>query len=233
MKAQSVGLRAVIGFGVFMFLPPASLFIAAGRVDWVMGWVNTGLFVASIVGSRLIALRKNPDLLAERARTFQQGREGAKEWDQLLVGLVGLGGPLATWIVAGLDDRFGWSPEVPLAFQLIALAAVVLGYVCAIWAMSANKFFSAVVRIQKERGHTVVSDGPYRFVRHPGYTGGALSYLAAPVMLSSLWALIPAALTVSALVLRTMLEDRTLCAELPGYVEYARRVRYRLLPGVW
>ena len=233
MKAQSVGLRAVIGFGVFMFLPPASLFIAAGRVDWVMGWVNTGLFVASIVGSRLIALRKNPDLIAERARAFQQGREGAKEWDQLLVGLVGLGGPLATWIVAGLDDRFGWSPEVPLAFQLIALAAVVLGYVCAIWAMSANKFFSAVVRIQKERGHTVVSDGPYRFVRHPGYAGGLLAMLATPLALASWWAFIPAGVIVLLTVIRTALEDRTLRQELPGYQEYAGRVRYRLLPGIW
>jgi protein-S-isoprenylcysteine O-methyltransferase Ste14 len=99
--------------------------------------------------------------------------------------------------------------------------------------MLANRFFSAVVRIQTDRGHVVVSDGPYRVMRHPGYAGGMLSYLASPLLLSSLWMFIPAVLTVAAMVARTALEDRTLRAELPGYADYARRVRYRLLPGLW
>jgi len=99
--------------------------------------------------------------------------------------------------------------------------------------MLANRFFSGVVRIQNERGHSVVSDGPYRWVRHPGYAGGFIGDLALPLLLGSAWAFIPAALTAGAVVLRTALEDRTLQAELPGYREYAQRTRFRLLPGVW
>jgi protein-S-isoprenylcysteine O-methyltransferase Ste14 len=150
-----------------------------------------------------------------------------------MVAVVGLYGSLITWIVAGLDVRFGWSPQISLALQLVALAIVAAGYFLGTWAMVANKFFSAVVRIQKERDHTVVTDGPYRLVRHPAYTGGVLAYLATPIMLGSLWALIPAGLTVVVLIIRTALEDKTLREELPGYDEYAQQTRHRLLPAIW
>ena len=142
-------------------------------------------------------------------------------------------GPLAWMIVAGLDERFGWSPQIPLALQLVALVIMVLGYVVGIWAMAVNRYFSAVVRIQKDRGHTVVSDGPYRFVRHPAYATGIVSCLATPILLGSLWALIPCGLVAVVTVVRTALEDKTLLDELDGYKDYARRVRYRLLPGAW
>ena len=142
---------------------------------------------------------------------------------------VGLYGPLAFCIVIGLDRRWQWSPPL----QLTALIVVASGMAFAIWAFVANQFFSAVVRIQKDRGHAVVTSGPYRFVRHPGYAGGALSYVAAPVMLGTLWALIPAAPLIAALVVRTALEDRTLRDELAGYAEYTQKVCYRLVPGIW
>lgn len=226
-----IGCKAAIRFGVYLLLFPMVLFVAAGRLDWVMGWVYVGLLIVFSVASRLLVLRRHPDLLAERARSLEA--ENVKGWDRLMVGLVALYGPLATWIVAGLDQRYGWMPQTPFILQLVALAAAVLGYAIATWAMVVNRFFSAYVRIQKDRDQTVVTDGPYRFVRHPSYAVGILSYLATPFMLDALWALVPAVLVTVGLIVRTALEDRTLQAELDGYANYAQRVRYRLLPGVW
>ena len=136
-------------------------------------------------------------------------------------------------IIAGLDYRFGWSAPIPLAISLAALLVGLLGFAFSTWALVENRFFSAVVRIQTDRGHSVCSTGPYRFVRHPGYAGGILFYLMTPLILSSWWAFIPALLTTIFTIIRTHLEDKTLQAELDGYEAYARQTRYRLLPGVW
>ena len=136
-------------------------------------------------------------------------------------------------LVAGLQHRFQWPPRLPLLLQLAALILVILGFILGNWTMIVNRFFSAGVRIQRDREQTVVDRGPYAVVRHPAYAGALLTFLALPLMLDALWALLPALLTAVALVLRTALEDRTLQEELDGYTAYARRVRYRLLPGVW
>ncbi|NIN68361.1 MAG: hypothetical protein GTO63_27370 [Anaerolineae bacterium] len=136
-------------------------------------------------------------------------------------------------LIAGLDLRWGWSPPLPLALRLAGLVVVVLGSATASWAMLSNAYFSTGVRIQEERGHRVVSKGPYRYVRHPGYSGFSLSNLGLPLMLGSAWALIPGGLLSSAMIIRTVLEDRTLHEELEGYEAYARKVRYRLIPGIW
>jgi len=157
----------------------------------------------------------------------------AKAWDRVLAHLTGPLGSTAMLIVAGLNVRFGWPPQVPFAWQAAGLVVFVLGMGLMTWAMIVNNFFSLVVRIQKDRGHTVVSGGPYAYVRHPGYVGGILFQLATPVMLGTLWALIPAGLAACCILVRTALEDKTLQAELDGYKDYAARVRYRLLPGVW
>ena len=203
-----------------------ALFLSAGRLDWWMAWAYFGILVINTV---LVARIMHPELLAERTGIG----EGAKKWDFFLALYLGRVGPLAMLTVAGLDKRFGWSADVPLAWQWVALLVVVLSMVLSDWAMMVNKFFAAVVRIQKDRGHTVVTGGPYRFVRHPGYAATLLNYIAAPFMLGTLWALIPAGLIVAVTILRTALEDRTLREELEGYQDYPRRVRYRLLPGVW
>ncbi len=229
--ASRLGAKAIVRFIMYVLLLPAALFIAAGRLDWVMGWVFVGLLIVVTVVSRVMVARKNPELLAERAESL--AAENVKSWDRVLAPLVSFYGPLVTWVVAGLDERLGWPPQVPLALQLTALALISLGYILGTWAMVANKFFSAFVRIQEERGHTVVSDGPYRYLRHPGYASAILSTLATPLALGSPWALIPAVLVVLGLIFRTALEDRTLDEELPGYAEYAQQTRYRLLPGVW
>jgi protein-S-isoprenylcysteine O-methyltransferase Ste14 len=130
--------------------------------------------------------------------------------------------------------RLGWSPQFPLALQIIGLVVAVLGHdFLLVWAMVSNAFFVATVRIQTDRQHTVTSSGPYRFVRHPGYLGAILLHLGTPFMLNSLWAIIPAGLTILVLIVRTRLEDKTLQAELPGYADYVVRVHYRLFPGLW
>jgi protein-S-isoprenylcysteine O-methyltransferase Ste14 len=145
----------------------------------------------------------------------------SKRWDKPLSSIIGLWGTLIVWIVAGLNVRFGWPPPIPIGWQILGVIVFVLSTLFGTWAMLENRFFSAVVRIQTDRGHTVVTTGPYRFMRHPGYAAGILGYLAMPLLLNSLWAFIPALLTIVLIIVRTKLEDETLQAELPDYGEYA------------
>ena len=159
-------------------------------------------------------------------------QKGSKTWDKVIVSL-GEAGWMLTGIVAGLDTRFSWSPRLGVGFTVAGLVLIVLGYVVFLSAIASNQFFSSFVRIQTDRDHTVETGGPYRYVRHPGYVGALLVYISSPLALGSLWTFIPAALMLVLFIFRTALEDRTLQAELEGYADYAWRVRYRLLPGVW
>jgi protein-S-isoprenylcysteine O-methyltransferase Ste14 len=187
-----------------------------------------GIF--GFVISRSLVARRNPDLIAERARYLQHA--DAKPWDRQLSLSLGVGGALIP-LVAGLDARFDGSGSYSLAVILLSLGVIMAGYVLGSYALIENRFFSGMVRIQTDRGHHVVSSGPYHWVRHPGYAGALLTYLATPIFLESAWTFLPVLFTTIVLVIRTNLEDRTLHEELPGYREYAQRVRYRLLPGVW
>jgi len=204
------------------------LFLAAGTTDWPMGWALVGVYLVWVCANALVLIPRNPQLIAERLGP----RKGAKTWDTAIMTVVGLA-TIGRLVVAGLDMRFGWTAGITFPIQVIALVVAVLGYAFGVWALAVNAFFSQIVRIQDERGHTVVTDGPYRFVRHPGYVGVILFDLAVPVMLGSLWALTFGGLVVVLIFIRTALEDRTLQAELEGYPDYARRVRYRLVPAVW
>lgn len=136
-------------------------------------------------------------------------------------------------VVAGLDYRNGWTQGMPFVLQVAMLVIALLGFATVAWATASNPFFSLIVRIQKERGHYVATKGPYRIVRHPAYVGTILQELSIPIMLGSWWALIPGGVSFLLFVIRTALEDRILRAELGGYEEYAQKVRYRLLPGIW
>ena len=205
-----------------------ALFWAAGRIDWWPGWAALAVMAAWIIATAIVILRFNPALLAERLGP----RKGAKSWDTAIMSILGLA-QLARYILAGLDQRYGWSGAFPLAAQVIALVVCVLGYALVTWATASNAFFSQIVRIQSERGHTVATGGPYRYVRHPAYSGALIFELAAPILLASWWAAIPSGLGAILLILRTALEDRTLQAELAGYADYAHQVRNRLLPGIW
>jgi protein-S-isoprenylcysteine O-methyltransferase Ste14 len=205
-----------------------ALFWSAGRFDWWPAWAAIAVMAAWIAATAFVILRSNPDLLAERLGP----RQGAKPWDTAIMSILGLA-QLGRYVVAGLVRRYGWTGGFPLAAQIAALAVCALGYALVVWATAANAFFSQIVRIQPERGHTVATGGPYHSVRHPAYLGAILYELAMPVLLASWWALIPSLLNAALLILRTALEDRTLQAELAGYAGYVRQTRYRLLPGVW
>ena len=205
-----------------------ALFWSAGEIDWWPAWASIAVMLAWIVATAIIIVRFNPDLLAERLGP----RKGAKPWDTAIMSVLGLA-QLARYIVAGLDQRYGWTGGLPLAAQMAALAVCALGYALVVWATASNTFFSQIVRIQSERGHAVATGGPYHHVRHPAYLGAILYELAVPVLLASGWAAIVSGLSAILLILRTALEDRTLQAELTGYADYARQVRYRLLPGIW
>lgn len=229
--SEGLGWKAILRFVMYLLLMPLILFIAAGTAHWTMGWIYMLLSYASTAISRIVVFYRNPETLRERGKSLDAGN--IRSWDKTLLLFVALLGPLIMLIVAGLDFRFSWSPRIPELIQSLALIFVILGYVIAGWAMVANKFFSAVVRIQKELNQTVIRDGPYRVVRHPGYLGGILSILSAPVMLGTLWALLPAAFVASLTIARTFLEDKALKEELDGYEEYSQEVKYRLLPGIW
>ncbi|UCE27118.1 MAG: isoprenylcysteine carboxylmethyltransferase family protein [Candidatus Coatesbacteria bacterium] len=221
-------IRRLVQIVVQILVIAAVLFGTSGRLDWWMAWLYLCVYVVGVCVNAAFMLRVNPELIAERSRIGV----GTKGWDKLIASSAVLIGWIFVPFVAGLDMRFGWS-ELPFNVQLAALVVNILGFALTSWAMLTNAFFSGTVRIQEERGHVVVSEGPYRYVRHPGYVGFIVSGLLTPLILDSLWALVPAATAVSLLVFRTSLEDRTLKKELSGYNEYAERVRYRLLPGVW
>jgi protein-S-isoprenylcysteine O-methyltransferase Ste14 len=206
----------------------AILFLVVGRWNWFWGWALLILMAAWVAGTAIVVIPRYPQLLAERTGP----RAGAKAWDTALMGGVGLV-TLAGYVVAALDVRNGWTVAIPLILQIAALVAAAAGYAATVWATASNPFFSQIVRIQTERGHTVAAGGPYRFIRHPSYLGQIAVFLATPLVLGSWWAGLAGLAGGLLILLRTALEDRTLRAELPGYAEYAAKVRYRLIPGIW
>lgn len=205
------------------------MFASAGRVDLPMFWIYLVVHSGAQLAMALLVFGRNRDLLEER----QKPGEGAKVWDRRLLRIYALL-TMSLFVVAGLDvGRLHWSDTVGLWLQVAALVGFALSFAFTIWAMVVNNYYSRIVRIQEDRGHRVVADGPYRFVRHPSYMGSIISWVCAALALGSWLALVPVTLIAAIVTLRTALEDRTLHEELPGYVEYARHTRYRLLPGVW
>ena len=221
----SVAVMLLIVFGL-PFLP----LLITSRWDWWEAWLYAGISIVGFVVSRWLAARRNPGLLTERARFLRM--PDAQPFDKVLAPLVGVGGGLLP-LVAGVEARLDTSPGFSLALKGLALALILAGYVLASYALVANQFFSGMVRLQTDRGHHVVSSGPYRWIRHPGYAGAMITYLPTAILLDSTWAFVPATLIVIILIIRTGLEDQFLQAELDGYRAYAARVLHRLLPGVW
>ncbi len=216
----------------YLFVP-LLLFVSAWTLAWWQAWVFAlVMFLAGMI-ARVWAERRHPGLLAERAAGFEGPPAGVKPWDRVLAPLMALSLSFPLVIVAGLDHHFGWSPAFPVWLNILGLLLMAGGYAFGVWATIENRFFSSVVRIQTERGHVVCDSGPYRIVRHPGYAGNSLALPGIALALGSLWTFIPAAVALVIAVVRTALEDRTLQEELPGYREYARRVRYRLLPWIY
>jgi protein-S-isoprenylcysteine O-methyltransferase Ste14 len=214
-------LLTLIGLVLCLFLP-------AGTWSWPRGQLFFGVLIAAFVVIGVHLRRVNPDVFAARANRH----EGTKGWDRWLLGFL-ITAMVSILLVASLDDgRFHWS-HVPWWVCGIGYILLIAGLAGTTWAEAVNKFFEPTVRIQADRGHHVIDTGPYAVVRHPGYVAASLLVLGIPLSLGSYWAVIPALLTCLLLVVRTAWEDQTLQGELPGYKDYTRRVRYRLLPGVW
>ncbi len=179
------------------------------------------LIFAAGIGSRTWAERRHPGLLAERGN-FRKA-PGVKTWDKVLAPLMAISISFPLVIVAGLDHRLRWSPVFPPWLNVLGFVLIAGGYAFASWAAAENRFFSG----------TVCDSGPYRIIRHPGYAGNMLPLPGIALALGSVWTLIPAAVALIIVVIRTAFEDRMLQEELPGYQDYARRVRYRLIPGIY
>jgi len=223
-------VKQIVLSSVMMGVMMAVFFASAGRRDLPRAWLFFGAAFVYFVASTLALYRYNPELLIVR---LTLRREGSKTWDEILMRAANLTGMLLIPAVAGLDlGRYGWS-SLGLIYVVPGFALFILGAVLITWAMIVNRYFESTVRIQEDRDHEVVSTGPYRFVRHPGYLSGILWMSSIPLIIGSLYAFIPVMIYSAMMILRTHLEDRTLRDELPGYAEYAERVRFRLIPWVW
>ncbi len=223
-------VRIAVMLLMVMVLFPLLPMIISGRWKWWQAWVMGVLFILSFIFSRAIAARKTPDILKERANYATQGN--TQPWDKWLSPIMAFGSVFIL-LAAGLDDRFNWSPDLSLGWELLGLALILTGYVFGSFAFVENAFFSGTVRLQPERGQTVVKSGPYGWVRHPGYLGSLIASIGMPLLLDSLWAYIPMIIFGFFYVLRTHLEDRFLRENLTGYSDYASEVRFRLFPGIW
>lgn len=227
---KNTTLRWLVQTLVFVIIFGLSLFFSSGQWDWIMAWAYLGLFVLSQIIIGILLVPNNPELFAERT---QIKASPEAQWDRPLVGISTVFGPVTMLIVAGLDQRLEWTSMIPESIHYSALGIAALGSLLTIWAMVSNQFFYGRARVEIDRGHTVADTGPYQAVRHPGYAGAIIFNLAVPLFLDSLWALIPAAVIVCVLIIRTALEDRMLIDKLDGYQDYTYQVRHRLLPGIW
>jgi len=215
-----------VGMVIFLCVP---LFIGAGTWNWDWAWGYTILTAIGWLVLSAVLVRENPGLLNERGKRTRD-LTGTKAWDWQIMGIYAALLILLP-LVAGLDYRYQWSAPTSVIFKVLGVVIYTFSFVPLTWSMVVNRFFSGTVRIQPD--HSVTAQGPYRYVRHPGYVGVILQFVAVPLTLGTLVAWIPALAGVILYFVRTSLEDRTLQAELPGYAEFARRTKYRLIPGVW
>jgi protein-S-isoprenylcysteine O-methyltransferase Ste14 len=222
--------RLIVHTIIWLVILGAILFLSAGTLDWPEAWVlligSGGLGLVSA----LIIARHDPQLMRERMRGPIQSTQ--KPWDKALLAVV-LVLCIAMFIVAGLDAVRYRTSHMPLWLEVLGAAGIVLGLYMFHVVMRTNSYATAVVRIQSERGHQVISTGPYAFVRHPMYSGAVCYFIGIALLLGSWYALAIAAVVIALFGLRAVWEENTLIAELPGYAAYAQRVRYRLIPGVW
>lgn len=220
-----------VGLIIMHLLIPLVLMICGWDLCWWQGWLYSALIVVAGIGPRMWVEKKRPGLMAERGKFGKA--QNVKSWDKVLAPLMAVSISFPLVIVAGLDHHFGWSPVFPTWLNILGFILIVLGYTFAGWAFAENRFFSTVVRIQTDRGHMVCDSGPYRIVRHPGYAGNFLALPGIVLALGSVWTIIPVIVSLIITLIRTALEDKTLQEELPGYRDYAHRVRYRLIPFVF
>jgi protein-S-isoprenylcysteine O-methyltransferase Ste14 len=228
-QLTSDGVKAILmpfGWKAVFYI---CFFLAAGRLDITRAWLLLGIDYLGVVIISVIFWKLAPELANQRATI----KEGTKHWDKVFLAFYFTISLIAFPIVAGLDvGRFQWS-ELHINYSIAGVILFTLCVAFISWAIMVNQFFETTVRIQTDRGHKVITGGPYRLVRHPGYLSLILGALSATFIIGSGYSLIPGGLGIIAVVIRTFLEDRTLQEELNGYREYASRVRWRLVPGIW
>jgi protein-S-isoprenylcysteine O-methyltransferase Ste14 len=218
-------LKVARAVAIFPVLMAAILFVAAGRLDWTWAWVYLGINLASVLVVGPITIRTNPAPVAEHDELKKK-----QKWD-IGSAFYLLAMYIALPLVAGLDVRFGWAQDLSIAWHVAGASVLAAGLGLASWVMISNPYIWSEVSIR--RGQTVCSTGPYRFMRHPAYAGLILQTLGVPILLDSLWALIPGITAAVCIIIVTSSEDRMLQAELPGYQDYVQKVRFRLVPGIW
>jgi protein-S-isoprenylcysteine O-methyltransferase Ste14 len=228
-ELKEVLIKAFIAMIFYAAVVAFIFFCCAGRTDipraWIFFIVNLFYYLVPIV----VLFKLNPELLIHRMKR----KKDAKLWDKILVRIFLLIGIYGVVIVAGFDiGRYNWS-YLGLSYAVVGYILYLFSGIVTVWTMAVNRHFEPMVRIQKDRGHKVVRDGPYKYIRHPGYFGMFFWLLSVPLILGSLYAFIPTLVAIVLLILRTLLEDKTLRKELSGYKEYAHEVRYRLMPGIW
>jgi protein-S-isoprenylcysteine O-methyltransferase Ste14 len=219
-------LEVLAEFAVFAAL----LFVSAGTLLWPAGWAFIAIFFSFAVAIVLWLARKEPELLAERMSSPMQS--GQPLWDKVFVVAVMV--LFVAWLILMPMDavRFGWS-DVPDWLQILGALGVVLSFYIMFLTFRENAFLAVVVKVQEERGQSVVSTGPYRYIRHPMYASTFLFFPGSALLLGSWWGLLLCVALLGLLVWRIPLEERMLENGLAGYDEYARKVRYRLIPRVW
>jgi protein-S-isoprenylcysteine O-methyltransferase Ste14 len=226
---NQAALKMFVGFLVTLLTSAALIFGGAGRLNWTLGWIFAIAWIVPKLVFLVLLRWLDPDLLVERATRHKN----TQRYDRIILPIYFVFA-FGTFIVAGLDGgRFRWSGDVSTTLIVAAYIIYLLGNSLAGWAINSNPFFSAESRIQIDRAQKVASTGPYRFIRHPAYSAAFLLWVTTGLMLESWWAVIPGLLAGLMMIIRTVLEDRMLQTELPGYADYARQVRYRLFPGIW
>lgn len=218
-------IRRLIHVFLVLLLQGAILFMAAGTFAWKWAWILM-LLGAFILVINLILLPA--ELIEERGRK----KDNVKKWDRILTS-INILPTILLYVSSGLDYRFKWTGDVPIFINIVGLVLFFSGSMLFTWSMVSNKFFSTLVRLQTDRQHRVATEGPYKYVRHPGYLGYIVFTLATPIALGTFWGLIFSGITGILLIVRTVLEDSTLKKELPGYAEYIEDVKYRLVPFLW
>jgi protein-S-isoprenylcysteine O-methyltransferase Ste14 len=222
-------LKMLTSFLATLLLSAALLFGCAGRLNWTLGWIFVAAWIVPKLAFLILLRWRDPYLLIERVTRHKN----TQPYDRIILPVYFVFA-FGTFVVASLDrGRFQWSGDVPTLWIISSYLIYLLGNSLAGWAINSNPFFSSESRLQSDRDQRVTSSGPYRFVRHPAYSAAFLLWVTTGPMLASWWAVIPGLLAGVMMVIRTIFEDRMLNAELPGYADYARQVRYRLLPGVW
>lgn len=227
--SRKIDMTIAARLPLFIVLALGILFLSAGRVDIPRAWVFVVTYCVYVPISMLIVYKRNPELIRQRARGI---RRDTKTWDKALMPAI----VVMVYVqlaVIGMDvGRFQWS-SLGIEYGILGLLLFAAAAVFASWAVLSNPYYEPTVRIQKERGHHVITGGPYRIVRHPGYLAGIVIAVATPMIIGSAIGLIPAGISLLLIVTRTVLEDRTLQKELLGYAQYAGTVKYRLFPGIW